>query len=426
MPRSPRILFTLLVIGAAARCVPTALRADPIDTAVYRRAALALFDGTGLYADDPDRLPFTYPPFAAVVLAPLGGLSEGNAAALLALVQLAALVVLLRVVCRGLGLGWRHTWAWVAIGLMLAPVQRHLGLGQINLGLAALVALDLLVVPARRRGLLIGLAAGIKVVPGIFVLLLLIRRDWSGAGRAVLATGATAVLGWLVRPADSLRFWGELLWDPGRVGEVAYADNASVTGVLARLFGALGAGMPPRWLTLTAAGLVLLLGLQAMRLRTRAGDHLGAMVMTAVTGLMASPVSWSHHWIWLAVALPWLWARGNRGRVAAAGLATVCLVDPVRLVEALPSAWAMARLLAASALPALGLTLVGGALWRGRSGGVGEGSAQAGGILGQLLRGGVADPRPEEPAQAVALGARHDMQMQVRHRLTDRVVDRDE
>ena len=60
------------------------------------------------------------------------------------------------------------------------------------------------------------------------------------------------------------------------------------------------------------------LALLAWRAIGGAEDRLGAIVVVQLFGLLASPISWTHHWVWLIPLMIWLlhgpcvsgWARG--------------------------------------------------------------------------------------------------------------------
>jgi alpha-1,2-mannosyltransferase len=58
----------------------------------------------------------------------------------------------------------------------------------------------------------------------------------------------------------------------------------------------------------------------------RRGDDVGALLAVAVGGLLASPVSWSHHWLWMAPLI--LWAVAERQRAWAVVVAGVYWLGP--------------------------------------------------------------------------------------------------
>src|SRR3954468_362154 len=167
------------------------------DSAVYRAGALTLLHGDPLYTRDvltalPDwvRLPFTYTPAAAPLFLPLALVPSGLVWGVIAVLSVVGLMVVITVVSSSpghaplLGRSWWALPAGTAIALALEPVWKTLFLGQINLILMAFVVLDVLVLSARgsadgpsagkrasgRRfaGVLIGVAAAIKLTPLIF------------------------------------------------------------------------------------------------------------------------------------------------------------------------------------------------------------------------------------------------------------------
>jgi len=298
-----------------------------LDLDVYRRAAAELVDGRSLYDSalhlpHPD-LPFTYPPFAALVFVPANLVGLGVAGLVLSLVSLGCFALVMLTCARRLGLAWSSALPLSVLCLALEPVQRTLWLGQINLLLAAMVVADCLLVPARARGLLTGLAAGIKIVPGIYVGYFLLRRDWPAAARATASFACTVALSIVADRRDAFRFWTRLFWNPDHVGQQAYMSNQSVFGQLVRLTHNLHPAYP-----LYAALALCALGLAgyAAWCQLSLGNEVAALTCVAFGGLLASPISWSHHWIWFAPALLVLVACGQvRG---AAVLALVPALAP--------------------------------------------------------------------------------------------------
>jgi len=184
-------------------------------------------------------LKFTYPPFAAVVFTPLAILGPHQACVYRSqsgFPWVGDLVILLAPHFRG-----RRSVAMSAVGLTgllfwLEPVRSTIAIGQINLLLMLLVLWDL----TRRRGARwqgvgVGLATGIKLVPGIFVVYLLL----TGRSRAAAVAGSVAVasvgVGFLVAPANSTNYWQGKFLVTSRIGELAETGNQSLSGLLARL-----------------------------------------------------------------------------------------------------------------------------------------------------------------------------------------------
>lgn len=299
-----------------------------IDIDVYRMGGRAWLDGTELYNDATVfqtqaglDLPFTYPPLAAAAFSPFAWLSLPAASAAITLTTLVLLIVSTHIVLTRLQV-WQHSslrapaWArrgWLAAALVapavifVEPIRANFEFGQINVVLMTLVIADC--VPRRTpwpRGLLLGLAIAVKLTPAVFLLYFLLRRDV----RALLVTTASAMaatlLGFALAWRDSWVYWFETLRDTDRIGSATLNTNQNISGMLARL----GAGEDARfglWVALCFA--VLALTVWAVLRLLRAGpapdaandNAVLAVICVAMFGLVVSPVSWSHHWVW---ALP--------------------------------------------------------------------------------------------------------------------------
>jgi Glycosyltransferase family 87 len=149
-----------------------------IDLAAYRTGGRTWLRGEDLYGQVPVirglPMPFTYPPIAAVVLAPLALLPLAAAGTVLTTGSIALTALVLRLFLRRLagptaGSLWTAGWLLPA-ALLLEPVRSTLAYGQVNVLLMALVALDCLTAEPRwPRGALTGLAAAVKLTPALFV-----------------------------------------------------------------------------------------------------------------------------------------------------------------------------------------------------------------------------------------------------------------
>ncbi|MFC9518747.1 glycosyltransferase 87 family protein [Nocardiaceae bacterium NPDC056970] len=300
-----------------------------IDLDVYRLGGAVFAAGNPLYADGAlpamfygQHLPFTYPPLAAVVFAPMSWISLQAAGAVLTVLSLAALVATLVLALASIGVHPRTTLVWTALAgaaaaLTLEPVSSTFDYGQVNILLMVFVAADCLLKKTPwPRGVLIGFVAAVKLTPAVFILYFLFRKDF----RAAVTTGVSFVLfgaiGFLVARADSWEYWTDTLFDSNRIGGPAYPANQSITGVLARL------GLDPSmrtalWLALSLA--VLALAAVAMHRAFAAGLPVVALFVNALFGLLVSPVSWSHHWVWVAPLLLVLAVAAYRRRSVALG-----------------------------------------------------------------------------------------------------------
>ena len=213
-----------------------------------------------------------------------------------------------------------------ALALATEPVQQTLALGQVNLLLMLLVVADLLtggaLTPGGKtrwwHGLGIGIAAGVKLTPLIFIPYLLLIRRYRHAAAATVVFAATAALGYAILPRDSGTYWAHGLFGKAdRIVFLGTRGNQSLRGILARLAGTVSAGTLP-WIA--AAALVLIAGLVTAALLYRARQPVPAMLACALTGLLVSPLSWDHHWVWVAPGIALLAHLGAtaRGLVRAA------------------------------------------------------------------------------------------------------------
>ncbi len=305
--------------GLIARHVPPAYGAH---------RASPLYDWTG-----QNGVQFTYPPFAAVIFAVASVLSWTAMRWAMTLASLAALGLSLWLVFGALGYRDRPavrlgaTLGVSALALATEPVQQTLALGQVNLLLMLLVVADLLTCGALTPGGLkgrtrwwqgfgIGIAAGVKLTPLIFVPYLLLIRRYRQAATATVVFAATAALGYAILPRDSGTYWAHgLFLKANRIVFLGTRGNQSLRGILTRLAGSVSSGTVP-WIA--AAALVTIAGLVVAALLYRARQPVPAVLACALTGLLVSPLSWDHHWVWVAPGIALL---AHLGAAAASRLA---------------------------------------------------------------------------------------------------------
>ncbi|MFT4201459.1 mannosyltransferase [Gordonia sp. (in: high G+C Gram-positive bacteria)] len=309
--------------------------ANFVDLHVYRDGAAGLPGGT-LYDfvyDGPTAtpLPFTYPPFAAVVLYPLSLLpwdvvAWGWQAATVAALY-GSVVLALRLCGRRTGV-YPVAALWTAIAVWCEPVRVTLDYGQINvfLMLGTLAAVSW----ARSRkgelagGALIGLMAAIKLTPAISAVWYLAVRRPLGAVAAAAAFGASLLGCLLFFPQVTRTYFGELIGDADRIGEPELVMNQSLRGALSRLVDHdVGTGL----LWIAAVVVSTALAFAAWRAVHRDGstddtdDWLAVLLIVQLLGLLVSPISWVHHWVWLVPLAIWLWFGGGRQRPGGRALA---------------------------------------------------------------------------------------------------------
>ncbi len=367
-----------------------------LDAWIYRHAVEQWHAGGSLYdwyANPADHLwPFTYPPFAAWALTPLTTVTQDRAFQVVMLLATPVCTAVTAWAClRALGVrrwaGAAAPWLGLVGVLTLEPVYKTMEYAQVNAVLAALVAVDLLAVPAssRWRGVLCGLAAAFKLTPAIAVVVLLVRRQWRAAATMVATASGVTLACWALSPRESARFFLQAAWDPTRAGFAEYAGNQNLKGMVARALVGDERLWTPLWavsvVAVTVLAVLLAVRTDALRPSRQTGlvpggaapvpgtpapgsaapapapgdpcartgrehhpapggprlpDAEGTVLLLQVgvvmgLGLLVSPISWSHHWVWCLpmvmglAAAAWRWRSGVLGLCAATGWAVFAL-----------------------------------------------------------------------------------------------------
>jgi alpha-1,2-mannosyltransferase len=268
------------------------------DLGVYMGAVTDLRHGHSLYGFvTAGGAPFTYPPFAGLVFWPLTFIARAPLQVVWTVATVATVAVLAVVAARATGV----SAPLVAVALILsAPVSSDMRFGQVSLGLAVLVTIDVVALRAKRcQGVMVGIAAAIKLTPLIFIPLLWRAGQRRAAFTATATFAACALLAYAILPADSRRFWGVAMWHVERLGYITSAANQSLDGAMMRL----GLTDPARSLAvLVAATAVVAFALRRARWSARSGDWMSAVVIVGAASVVVSPVSWTHHQVWLVMA----------------------------------------------------------------------------------------------------------------------------
>ncbi|MBE4720564.1 glycosyltransferase 87 family protein [Pseudarthrobacter sp. AB1] len=323
-----RVLSTLALLAGSTLSVwflvAVVSQINPVDFYVYHYAASLAFAGENIYAgniqgiDMPaGGLPFTYAPFAALVLLPLN-LFPAPVAYLL---WSGASALIMTSVLRNLLPPVHRNKPFIVGALALTAsgsivMASHIIFGQINVFLMALVLFDVCRNNEGRflrripRGALIGVAAAVKLTPALFIVYFIISGQKRAAAGSALAAGAATVLAFMIFPEMSLDFMTRVLWNLSDTvslnGFFATSGNNSIQGA----FAALGTwtALPALVLTLAVAAL----GLNAASITYRRGEAVQAAIIVGLTACLVSPVSWMHHWVYLLPGLIVLWKQGGQ------------------------------------------------------------------------------------------------------------------
>jgi alpha-1,2-mannosyltransferase len=347
--RQARVRFAVIVTGTLLCCVLaggvlawrclSGVRGPMLDLQVYADGGNALRHGLDVYAiRTPYGLLFTYPPVSAVFALPLTlvPMAVAKAAWAVAMVCVPLGVTVwfsFRPLLARAGLLGPAVFAAVlACCALLYPLAREFSFGQVDIFLVALCLLDL--APGRRpwpRGLLIGVAAAIKLEPAVFVVYLLITRRRREAAVAAAAFAGCTLLAWLISPPDSVSYWTRAILDTRRIGGSGSAQNQSLRGIVLRAFEPYHTLLVPTAVWLAVALVVAALGFAAARACWARGKDMAGVAITGLLAALLSPVAWIQHYCWIVVALGVLIGDGRSWRRVCAAAAALALFTPTSL-----------------------------------------------------------------------------------------------
>ncbi len=273
-----------------------------IDLQVYVYAVQDMLAGRDIYATTTPgwELYFIYPPVAAVLMVPLAF----GPYLLWQLVWTGLLVWAQQSVLKRCGVprGWKLGLVGVAVVLAMEPIRTTLGYGQVNTLLMALVVADLLPDrPGERRripqGGLIGLAAAIKLTPALFVVFAFLVGKRRVALTAIISFVGFTLLGAIFQWSQTLHFWLGLAGGDTRTAAPLYTGNQSLLGVFHRLGDDTAAATTV--VGLAFAAVVALLGALVAAQWWADGEKVFAVALVGLCTCLASPLSWTHHYVWI-------------------------------------------------------------------------------------------------------------------------------
>ncbi len=244
-------------------------------------------------------LSFIYPPIAAILMIPLAF----GPYVFWQVIWTGGLVWAQQSVLKRCGAprGWRLGLLGIAVLLAVEPIRTTLGYGQVNTLLMALVIADLLPDPPdqpRRipQGTLIGLAAAIKLTPALFVIFMFLIGKRRAAITAIISFAVFTGIGAILLFRETVVFFSGLSGGDTRTASPLYTGNQSLLGVFFRL------GDPSRTTTLlglAVAGVLAVLGCVVAASWWQSNEKVFAVAIVGLTTCLASPLSWTHHYVWI-------------------------------------------------------------------------------------------------------------------------------
>ncbi|WP_309224670.1 mannosyltransferase [Mycolicibacterium sp. CBMA 234] len=304
----------------------------------------ALYDFFYLDPTKGEHLPFTYPPFAAMVFAPLHFAPFGVVAFIWQVALIAAIYATVRLSQKFIGGGsQRIAMLWTAGAIWMEAPGSSIQSGQV--GIFLMLAVLYAAYDSRwwLSGLLIGVSAGIKLTPAITGFYFVGMRRWGAAVFSAVVFFVTVGLGYLFLPDETRRYFPHQMAEAGKSLPVGSAWNQSWDGGLSRLLG-YDIGMSPLLIAVIVATAVL----TVLAFRALGGDRLGSVLVVQLFGLLAEPVSWTHHWVWVLPLMIWLlygpWRDQPGARIFGWGwVALMVLSVPSLLSFAQPNIWQISR-----------------------------------------------------------------------------------
>lgn len=313
-------------------------RPSTIDLQVYLYAVNDMLAGKDIYLTQTPfwHLYFIYPPIAAVLMVPLAI----GPYWMWQLIWTAVLIWSQQSVLRRCGVprGWKLALVGIALVVAVEPIRTTLGYGQINTVLMAFVVADLL--PDRPgekrmmpRGTLIGLAAAIKLTPALFVVFCFLLGKRRIAWTSIASFAGFTLVGAIFQWHQTFAFWGGLAGGKTRTASPIYVGNQSLLGVFDRLA---GSSVATTLIGMAAAAVVALLSAIVGAHWWRRDEPVFAIGLVGLATCLASPLSWTHHYVWIVPMgiavltsrqLP-RWARG----VGQAWVLWVCVCLPLAVL----------------------------------------------------------------------------------------------
>jgi alpha-1,2-mannosyltransferase len=299
---------TLFWIHEGAHLAATVRVRRPLDFQVYRDAALNMLHHGKTYVHRFTwvHLPFTYPPIALFAFSGLTFFSVTTSMVLWWLLSALALVAVVDIAIGSvfsLPRSVRFATAFAASGVMcvcLEPTQSSMDFGQINFLLMFLIVYDILRVRKTGRGFLVGIASAIKLTPLTYIFYFAAQRSWRSTSWAIVTFFGAGILGFIFLPSDSVTYWLRQAFSPAQKGNVSGAANQSWLSLIQHMTGNNQLLTVSIWIL--ASVLTLCAGFFVARVCIANGRLLEGLFALALTELLISPISWTHHWSWIVLA----------------------------------------------------------------------------------------------------------------------------
>ena len=259
--------------------------------------------------------------------------------------------------------------AWTTGGLCLIiwhSIVFSLELGQVDAWIVLVLAISVLAIQYkwwRLAGICIGVAALLKISPGLLLIYCVLKRQWSVVRSATLTVCIGLGLSLLPNQgADLTRFVFYIA--PALGGGSIHVQNQALGAWLARLV-----SHDPHFLSFTIAigiwryvGLLIALGLLLILWWIRRRNLLSAIDFSVVIiiALIAGPITWDHYTSWAIIPVMLLMPYLYRRRRMLFILFLILLAFPVLYLtpEAIAAAWWTRIITGTQTISLLGMVLI--------------------------------------------------------------------
>lgn len=313
------LLFTVSIIGYVFYVANASILGLPVvetsDVKIYKNAAEFLVSGKYLYGDEYRYfsgvdLPWRMSPFSALIFAPLIFIPDELIYPVQIVFNIILIVIIIVLILGKVLEQVSPKFATVMlVGLTFittaySPIQNIFITGQVNLFLMFLILVDTIYVKGKHPkigGFLVGVAAGIKIIPLIFIVYYFLTKQYRSVVNALTGFVLTILIGFIVSAENSLEYWFNLLFIK-QTGELeAVFHNQSINGIILKTDSIPEELKQITWLII--AGIVGTIMIAFSAYLYKYGRTLEPVILVGFASLLCSPLSWIHHGVWVLPAM---------------------------------------------------------------------------------------------------------------------------
>ncbi len=294
-----------------------------VDLAVYREAGIYVAHGNSPYASGFGahllvHLAYVYPPVCSLLFVPFNFMSPDVTRFVWTSLTIAEIVVAVSIVFRGFLSLQKDRYLPLlliisALCIWNFPVASVLDFGQIDFLIMFLVLVDLVGFENKTRpkwiprGVLVGIAAALKLTPGVFIIYFLFAKEYKEFRNSVAGFLGSTLVGFIFMFDGSKVYWFHFLIKLSNGDSPLYYSNQSLDGIFRRLipYG--------KWYFLWVPSVVVMMvfGFYGAIRAKRLGQNLAAVTLVGITSVLIAPISWLHELVWIVPLIGFWWGNGK-------------------------------------------------------------------------------------------------------------------